>query len=230
MAKRKVNVLDKIQNSAKDVYQKVCQKHKPPKMQIPIRSLSNVKYSPRTGYFQLKGTVKERTLTVKTVKTFAQTLKMMALSKELIETDDMATKREAYYISKNWADAGFKEQPESDTVMEDIEAMFGTIRERLRFVPEEKGGEIAGRLIVIDKDNNGKTLKIDCTKFGSGSYSIPIEAEHLQFRSKAKFILAIETAGMFQRLHKYGYWDTVNCILVSMGQGTARVRYCHGRH
>jgi len=71
------------------------------------------------------GKTKHRTLTVGTVKTFAQTLKMMALSKELIETDDMATKREAYYISKNWGKAGFDEQPESDTIMDDIEAMFG---------------------------------------------------------------------------------------------------------
>ena len=30
-------------------------------------------------------------------------------------------------------------------------------------------------------------------------------------------ILAIETAGMFQRLVKYDYWSKTNCILVSMG-------------
>jgi len=218
MAKRKkVDVIEQINGNAKDVQTKIM-KTRAPKMTIPVRSLANVSYSPKSGYFELKGNVKERTLTVNTVKTFAQTLKMMALSKELIETDDMATKREAYYISKNWAEAGFKEQPESDTVMEDIEAMFGTIREQLRFVPEEKGGEIAGRLVVMDVDQaTGKKLKIDCTKFGSGSYSIPIDVEHLEFKSKAKFILAIETAGMFQRLHKYSYWDTANCILVSMG-------------
>jgi DNA topoisomerase-6 subunit A len=65
-----------------------------------------------------------RTLTVNTVKTFAQTLKLMALSKEMVEQDDFATKREAYYVSKNWGDAKFDEQPESDTVMDDIEALF----------------------------------------------------------------------------------------------------------
>ena len=216
MAKRKVDVMGMICDSAKSVRKEISSK-RAPRMKVPVRSLANVKYSPKSGYFELKGNVKERTLTVNTVKTFAQTLKMMALSKELIESNDMATKREAYYISKNWAEAGFKEQPESDTVMEDIEAMFGVIREQLRFVPEEKGGEIAGRLIVVDRDLQGKKLKIDCTKFGSGSYSIPTDVENLEFQSKAKFILAIETAGMFQRLLKYGYWDDTNCILVSMG-------------
>ncbi|MCK4628386.1 MAG: DNA topoisomerase IV subunit A [Sedimentisphaerales bacterium] len=216
MVRRQVNVLKKIEDSAQDVYDKI-DRHRKPKMKIPVRSLSNVMYRPKTGYLEMKGGIKERTLTVNTVKTFAQTLKMMSLSKELIEKDDMATKREAYYISKNWAEAAFKEQPESDTVMEDIEAMFGTIREQLRFVPEEKGGEIAGRLIVVDHDSKAKKLEIDCTRFGSGSYSIPIDVENLDFRSRAKFILAIETAGMFQRLHKYSYWDQNNCIMISLG-------------
>jgi DNA topoisomerase-6 subunit A len=73
-------------------------------------------------------------------------------------------------------------------------------------------------LVVVDNDpNTGKTIHIDCTKFGSGAYSIPISVEHLQFETKAKFILVIETAGMFQRLVKHGYWRTANCILVSMG-------------
>jgi DNA topoisomerase-6 subunit A len=216
MAKRKTDVIGLIDHGAKDVQTNIM-KRRAPKMVIPVRSLANVVYHPKKGHFKLANNVKERTLTVKTVKTFAQTLKMMALSKELIAADDMATKREAYYISKNWGDAAFKEQPESDTVMEDVEAMFGVIREQLRFVPEEKGGEIAGRLKVVDHDREGNKLTIDCTKFGSGSYSIPIDVENLKFRSKAKFILAIETAGMFQRLHKYAYWDTANCILISMG-------------
>jgi len=181
-----------------------------------VRSLSNVKYQAKTGYFEMLGKNKQRTLTVSTVKTFAQTLKMMSLAKELIDTNDVATKREAYYISKNWGKAGFSEQSESDTIMDDVEAMFGVNREQLRFTPEEKGGDIAGRLIVIDTDAKGKKLKIDCTKFGSGAYSIPTEVEDLQFQSQAKFILAIETAGMFQRLVKYDYWKKTKSILVNM--------------
>ena len=40
---------------------------------------------------------------------FAQTLRMMGLSKELVETNDFATKRDAYYQSKNWDAAKFDE-------------------------------------------------------------------------------------------------------------------------
>ncbi len=207
----------KIEKEAQNVMDKILKKQKP-SMKFPIRSLSNVKYDPKQGFFELKGQKKERTLTVSTVKTFAQTLRMMALSKEVLKNDDMATKREAYYVSKNWDAAKFDEQPESDTVMDDIEAMFEVNREQLGFIPEEKGGEVAGKLIVIDRDpDTKKETKIDCTKFGSGAYSIPISVEHLKFQTSANFILAIETAGMFQRLVKHNYWKKTNCILVSMG-------------
>lgn len=207
----------KIKEIATGIYQKILKK-KQPELKMPLRSLTNVKYNPKDGYFELLGKMKGRTLTASTVKTFAQTLKMMAFSKEITEKEDIATKREAYYISKNWGDARFKEQPESDTVMDDIEAMVMVNREQLGFIPEEKGGEVAGKLIVIDNDpDTKKPIKIDCTKFGSGAYSIPISVEHLKFKTNAKFILAIETAGMFQRLVKHKYWKKADCILVSMG-------------
>jgi len=210
-------VLNKIKETATRVYTRINRKVKP-EVSIPIRALSNVNYDPKIGYFELKGAKKVRALTVNTIKSFAQTLKMMTLSKQVVESDDMATKREAYYVSKNWGEARFKEQPESDAVMDDIEAMFMVNREQLGFIPEEKGGDIAGKLIVIDKDpTTGKEIKIDCTKFGSGAYSIPSSVEQLKFETDAKFILAIETAGMFQRLVKHNYWKTANCVLISMG-------------
>jgi DNA topoisomerase-6 subunit A len=207
----------KITDLSKNVYEKIIKKKKP-ELSSPIRSLSNVNYNPEKGFFELNGKEKVRTLTASTVKTFAQTLKMMALSKQLIKTDDIATKREAYYVSKNWGDARFQEQPESDTVMDDVEAMLTVNREQLGFIPEEKGGDIAGELIVIDEDaDTKKPIRIDCTKFGSGAYSIPSTVEHLKFETKAKFILAIETAGMFERLNKHKYWKKADCILISMG-------------
>jgi DNA topoisomerase VI subunit A len=215
MADRKP-VIDKIKKVAESIYKTILKRDNP-NVEIPIRSLSNVSYDVKKGYFELVGKMKERTLTASTIKTFAQTLRMMSLSKELIKQDDMATKREAYYVSKNWEDARFTEQSESDNVMDDIEAMLMTNREQMGFVPEEKGGAVAGQLIVIDQDENGKELKIDCTKFGAGAYSVPTSVEHLGFQTKAKFILAIETSGMFQRLVKHNYWKKANCILVSMG-------------
>jgi len=208
-----------IKDVATSIDKRIARMRKP-EVTFPVRSLGNVRYDPRKGYFELGKERSSRTLSVNTAKSFAQTLKMMALSKQLVETNDFATKRDAYYQSKNWGDAKFDDQAESDTVMDDIEAMFsvhGVSREQLCYVPDEHGGAVAGDLIVYDTDlETGRTEKIDCTKFGSGAYSIPSLVEQLTFETKARFVLCIETGGMFQRLQSHKFWRKKKCILISM--------------
>ena len=75
-----------------------------PHIELPVRSLANVSYAADKGYFELGEALKTRTLSVNTVRAFAQTLRLMAAARQLVQSDDYATKREAYYISKNWGD------------------------------------------------------------------------------------------------------------------------------
>ena len=212
-------VIDQITDVAGGLHTTIDERGKP-LLAFPTRSLSNVSYDRSKGYFEIGKSVVERTLTYNTVKTFAQTLRFMALSKQLVERNDFATKRDAYYQSKNWGDAKFNEQTESDACMDDVEALFSVqnvSREELRFYPEDHGGAIAGELIVIDRDpETEEEIEIDCTRFGSGAYTIPSSVEHLRFETKAKFILAIETGGVFQRLNYHKYWRDAKCILVEM--------------
>ena len=192
-----------------------------PALEVPVRGLANVVYDKAKGYFALGNERKLRSLTVSTARSFAQTLRLMAVSRGMVEHDDFATKREAYYISKNWGDCRFNAQAESDAIMDDIEALaslHGLAREQLRFYPESHGGAVAGRLTVIDRNPaTGEPIEVNCDNLGSGAYSIPRSVEHLNFRSEARFVLAIETGGMFQRLNNHRFWDTENCIIVEMG-------------
>ncbi|MBT8427189.1 MAG: DNA topoisomerase IV subunit A, partial [Erythrobacter sp.] len=191
-----------------------------PHIELPVRSLSNVSYDPDKGWLEIGDARKTRALTVRTVKSFAQTLRLMAVSRTMVEDDDFATKREAYYVSKNWGDCRFDEQPESDAIMDDIEALAslrGLSREQLRFYPESHGGSVVGPLTVIDRDSETDApIEIDCRSLGSGAFTIPRSVEHLEFRADADFILAIETGGMFQRLNHHRYWRTARAILVEM--------------
>src|SRR5687767_6681144 len=88
--------IEQITAAAGDIHGSILKGNKP-ELKFPLRTLSNVKYSRKQGYFEIGKQKKSRTLTVGTVKAFAQTLKMMELSKVLVETDDFATKRDAYY-------------------------------------------------------------------------------------------------------------------------------------
>jgi DNA topoisomerase-6 subunit A len=192
-----------------------------PEIDVLVRSLSNVTYDPTKGYLELGAAQKSRTLSLNTVRSFAQTLRLMAVSRTMVRNNDFATKREAYYVSKNWGECRFEEQAESDAIMDDIEALasaHGLLREQLRFYAESHGGSVAGELVVIDTDpHTGAAIEIDCRNLGSGAYSIPRSAEHLRFRTDAQFVLAIETGGMFQRLNNHRFWRSARCILVEMG-------------
>jgi DNA topoisomerase-6 subunit A len=211
--------VEHIHSTAKRLHE-VIRKGGRPDLSLPVRALRNVSYDTKRGYLEIGKLRKVRTLSVNSVKSFAQTLRMMAFSRDLIQNNDFATKREAYYISKNWDAAKFDEQPESDTVMDDIEALFSVqhvAREQLRFYPEEHGGAVSGPLVVIDRDATGRETQIDCSRFGSGAYSVPSSVEELRFETQADFVLLIETAGMFQRLQSHRFWERANCILVAMG-------------
>ena len=129
-----------------------------PELKFPVRSLSNVTYDKRKGFFELGKGRKARALSVNTVKNFAQTLRLMSISKEMIENNDFATKREAYYVSKNWAEAKFNEQTESDSVMDDIEALEGTNDGVCvsNIYSEQHGGHLAPAPAVVQPKDTGK--------------------------------------------------------------------------
>jgi DNA topoisomerase-6 subunit A len=206
-----------IVNISQEIYADI-QKHRKPEMQFPIRALNNVKYDPKQGFFQILGKKATRTLTYNTIKTFAQSVRLLATTKkDLLDKNDIAGKREIYYNSKGWGECRFDEQPESDTLLDDIEAMLGVNREQLGYIPEERGGDVTGPLLVIDRNpSTGDVVEINCARLGSGAWSIPARVEHLKFKSKADFILVIETASLFQRLVHHRYYEKANCILISM--------------
>jgi DNA topoisomerase-6 subunit A len=191
-----------------------------PELKVPARTLGNIVYDRASGYFELGDETVSRRLGVRTARPFAQTLRLMATALELVEAGDYATKREAYYISKNWGEARFDEQRESDTLLDDIEALCaaaGVSREELGFIPESHGGSVAGRLVIVDEDPAlDEPLRIDCARLGAGAYTVPRSLEHVSFESDADFVLAIETGGMFQRLKSHRFWQKRPCVLVEM--------------
>jgi DNA topoisomerase-6 subunit A len=214
----KQQVTARIVEVGKDIYDDIVKKRRKPSMSFPVRALSNVRYDTKRGHFEIRGKVATRTLTYNTVKTFAQTMRLLATTKkDLLDKNDFAGKREIYYNSKSWGECRFDEQPESDTLLDDMEAMLGVNREQLGYIPEERGGDVTGPLTVIDQNQETReVVKINCAKLGSGAWSIPSRVEHLRFESKASMVLVIETASLFQRLVHHRFYETANCVLVSM--------------
>ena len=214
----------RIVRETSEIYEDIVKKHRKPRMKFPVRSLANVRYDPRKGHFEIRGKTSTRTLTYNTVKTFAQSMRLMATTKrDLLDKNDIAGKREIYYNSKSWGECRFEQQPESDNLLDDMEAMLGINREQLGYIPEEQGGDVTGPLTVIDRvPSTSRTVKIDCQGLGTGAWRIPSRVEHLGFETNAKFVLVIETASLFQRLVHHEFYRREKCILISMGGAPSR--------
>ena len=209
---------ERIRDIASGIHADIVKRNARPSMKFPIRSLSNVRYDLKRGHFEILNRMSTRTLSYNTVKTFAQSMRLLAATKvDLLDKNDIAGKREIYYNSKSWGECRFDEQPESDSLLDDMEAMLGINREQLGYIPEERGGEVAGPLVVIDRNPaSGETVRIDCERLGTGAWSIPSKVEHLRFESSAEFILVIETASLFQRLVHHQYYRRARCVLIAM--------------
>jgi DNA topoisomerase-6 subunit A len=120
----------------------------------------------------------------------------------------------------------FDDQSESDTIIEDMEVTLNAMREELHLYAKN-AGSMVGPITVTD---SGDT--IDCSRMGSGGYSIPsiVEPEVVQFgKCDAKFILHVEKDTVWRRFNEDKFWRTHDCILTHGGgqppRGVRRLLY-----
>ncbi len=217
-------VKKKLEGLGEDVLKDI-EKQRNPNIDIPIRSLSNVIYDPKTKMLTLGNKVSKRYFfNVAHAKPFMQTLMVAAFCKELTEEGIHTSLRDLFYVLKrtlpNSDENTFDEQTESDPVIVDLEVALDILREQLNL-----GADVRGRAVgnVVIKDR-GDT--VDWSRLGSGGWAIPSNVEEIDFKKvDANFILVIEKNAMFERLHEDKFWKKMNCVLVTtQGQAARGVR------
>jgi DNA topoisomerase VI subunit A len=144
----------------------------------------------------------------------------------MIAQKKSSTLREAYYISEGWELAKFHTQDESNKMAEDLEIISGALREDLRLRPEENGASVIGNLTIEELNRKGDLKKINCRDdVGDGGYALPFNVEKEKIKildADAKFIIAIECGGMFDRLVENGFDEDFQAILVHLKGQPAR--------
>ncbi|MCA9234749.1 MAG: DNA topoisomerase IV subunit A [Planctomycetales bacterium] len=200
-----------------------------PYVDIPSRTLSNVKYSPRKRIIEMgSGKNRRQLFDLSQAKAYMRTMLVASGCKRLLEQGKTTSLRGMYYMLKHTI-AGSKEntfddQNESDTIIEDVEVMLGSLREELHLYAQKKG-DMVGNIVVNDSG-----FDIDCSRMGSGGYGIPsiVEPEVIKLdpkRCKAKFVLHVEKDTVWQRFNEDRFWEKHNCILThGGGQPTRGVR------
>ncbi len=197
-----------------------------PTIDIPVRSSSNVVFDEETQKLGIGEKMSERSFfNIAHAKKFLQTVEIAAIIKtQLLANGKTASLRDVFYQAKRTI-PGTKtnvvdDQTESDKTIEDLELITGFSREQLN-VNANKMGSVAGNVIIEDQGDT-----IDWSKLGSGGWSVPSNVEHITFKKvNAKYIIYMEKAAVWERLHEDRFWQKQNCIIMSsQGQTTRGIR------
>ena len=210
-----------------DVVATTAAKKREPHLDIPARALSNVKYNKSKRFLEMGSNKNRRQLfNLSQAKAYMQTMLVASGCKQLIDQGKTTSLRGLYYLMKHSIEGvkeeTFNDQPESDTIIEDVEVAINALREELHLYAEKRG-DMVGPLVLEDKGD-----EIDCARMGSGGYGIPsiVEPEVIKFKKcDAKFILHVEKGTVWQRFNEDKFWKKHNCLLThGAGQPTRGVR------
>ena len=198
-----------------------------PHMDIPTRSLSNVRYNRAKKFIEMgKNTTRRQLFNLSQAKSFMQTMLVGSGAKQLIEQGKTTSIRGLYYLLKHTIEGTreetFNDQSECDPVIEDVEVLLNSLREELHLYAQKRG-DMVGELILEDSGD-----EIDCSRMGSGGYGIPsiVEPEVIRFKKcNAKFVLHVEKDTVWQRFNEDKFWRKHKCILThGAGQPPRGVR------
>jgi DNA topoisomerase-6 subunit A len=216
-----VGLADRVVSAAKS--------RRDPYVEIPSRTLANVFYSPRKRIIEMGNAKNRRQLfDLSQAKAYMRTMLVASGCKKLLLRGKTTSLRGMYYMLKHTIDGTkentFDDQAESDTIIEDVEVMLGSLREELHLYAQKKG-DLVGNIIINDSG-----FDIDCSRMGSGGYGIPsiVEPEVIRLdpnKCSATFVLHVEKDTVWQRFNEDRFWEKHNCILThGGGQPTRGVR------
>ena len=195
-----------------------------PALDVPSRSLSNVRYNKAKRFIEMgKSSNKRQLFNLSQAKSYMQTVLVASGCKGLIDRGKSTSIRGLYYLLKHTIDGTkeetFAEQAESDPIIEDVEVMIGALREELHLYADKKG-EMVGPILLEDSGD-----EIDCSRMGSGGYGIPsiVEPDRLRFKKcDAKFVLHVEKGTVWGRFNEDKFWKKHNCLLTHGGGQPSR--------
>jgi DNA topoisomerase-6 subunit A len=107
-----------------------------------------------------------------------------------------------------------------------MEVTLNSMREELHLYAKN-AGSMVGPIVLTDSGD-----EIDCSRMGSGGYSIPsiVEPEIVKYgKCDAKFVLHVEKDTVWRRFNEDKFWKTHKCILTHGGgqppRGVRRMLY-----
>ncbi len=190
-----------------------------PHVEIPSRSLSNVRFNQSRKIIEMgSGSNRRELFNLAQARSYMQTLLVGSGCKKLIEQGKTTSIRGLFYLLKHTiegtSEETFDTQDECDPIIEDVEVSLDSMREELHLYAKNAGAMV-GPITLVDSGD-----EIDCSRMGSGGYSIPsiVEQDIVQFKKNtATFVLHVEKDTVWRRFNEDKFWRQHNCILTHGG-------------
>ena len=223
VSEKKKEVLTNLRNFGAKLYSQM-EESVFPWIKMPSRSIENIFYSPEVRQYILGDkTVRRSSKNIRHIRPFTQLVWAAYFAHELANNRKTSTLRDVYYSAQAF-DVAFKDQPESNSIITDLETVAGFAREDFNVFPEERSA-IFGDLTIEYTVPGYEGKQYNLMSHPDGVMIGPALTSAEFVKTTADMVIAIEKGGLFTRFIEEEVHKKFNALLIlTAGQAPRATR------
>ena len=223
-AEKRKEVLKRLKKIGRKLYGQM-DKGKFPWIKMPSRSTQNIFYSPEVRQYVLGDKrVRRSSRNIRHIRPLTQLVWAAYFARELAEQRKTSTLRDVYYSAQAY-EVPFKDQPESNSIITDLETVMGLSREDFKVFPEERSA-IFGDLTIEYTVPGYEGKRLNLMSHPDGVMIGPALTSAEFVKTSADMVIAIEKGGLFTRFIEEMVHKRFNALLVlTAGQAPRATRH-----
>jgi DNA topoisomerase VI subunit A len=196
-----------------------------PWVEMPSRSTENIYYNSDVRQYVLGDkNVKRSARNIRHIKPFTQMVWAGFFASELVKNRKTSTLRDVYYSAQAY-EMTFKDQPESNNILTDLETATGFAREDFNVFPEERSA-LFGDLTIKYTVPGYEGKRLNMTSHPDGVMIGPSVVSAEFAKAGCDKVIAIEKGGLFTRFIEERVHEKFNALLVlTAGQAPRATRH-----
>jgi DNA topoisomerase-6 subunit A len=221
---RKKDVQKLLKELGYSIYQKMDQGIFP-SVAFPSRSVRNMIYDQRLQQYILgESKVTRSSQNIKHIRPFTHLIWLAFFVDKLLERGKTSTLRDVYYSAQAY-EVEFKDQPESDDIITDLETTFSKPRENFSIYPEERSA-IFGDLTIEYTVPGYEGRKLNLASHPDGYLIGPSLSTAELVETSAEMVIAVEKGGLFTRFVEEKVHEKFKSIVIdTAGQPPRSTRF-----
>ncbi len=221
---RKKEIMTALEDFGLNLYDQM-EKGVFPSIKMPSRSIENIHYSSDLRQYVLgERAVRRSARNIRHIRPFTQLVWAAYFAHELAKHRKTSTLRDVYYSAQAY-NMSFKDQPESNNIITDLETVSGFAREDFNVFPEERSA-IFGDLTIEYTVPGYEGKQLNLTSHPDGVMIGPALTSAEFAKTGADKVIAIEKGGLFTRFVEEQVHKKFNALLVlTAGQAPRATRH-----